>query len=129
MQFTLPFVKTCATPSGNLSPIPDENVEIADVWENSEISEYPESNQTDRKSVLSPNMLQPLSPHPYTSNSIPLITTQYEIERVTTPESTFSKSKSTAGKKVKRNKNSSLMLRPTDADKAFIEYFETKKAK
>jgi len=124
MQFTLPFVKTCAMPSGNLPPIPDKDFEVDDVWENSEISEYTESNQTNIVSVSSPDMLQPLSPHPSTSNSIPLITTQSETERVTTPESTFLKSKSTPGKRVKRNKNIS-----TDVDKAFTEYFETKKAK
>jgi len=125
MQFTLPFVKTCAMPSGNLPPIPDKDFENADVWENSEnISEYTESNQTDIMSVSSPDMLLPLSPRPSTSNSIPLITTQSETERVTTPESTFLKSKSTPRKREKRNKNIS-----TDVDKAFTEYFESKKAK
>ncbi|KAL4083852.1 hypothetical protein QTP88_029168 [Uroleucon formosanum] len=112
-------------PSGNLSPIPDKDFENADVWENSEnISEYTESNQTDIMSVSSPDMLLPLSPRPSTSNSIPLITTQSETERVTTPESTFLKSKSTPRKREKRNKNIS-----TDVDKAFTEYFESKKAK
>lgn len=125
MQFTLPFVKTCAMPSGNLPPIPDKDFENADVWENSEnISEYTESNQTDIMSVSSPDMLLPLSPRLSTSNSIPLITTQSETERVTTPESTFLKSKSTPRKREKRNKNIS-----TDVDKAFTEYFESKKAK
>lgn len=124
MQFTLPFVKTCAIPSGNLPPIPDEDFETADVWENSEISEYPDSNQTDGKPVSSPNMLLPLSPRPSTSNSIPLISTQSETERSTTPESTFSKSKPTPVKKIKRSKNIS-----TDADKAFTQFFETKKAR
>jgi len=31
MQFTIPFVKTCAIPSGNLSPIPNEYFQAADV--------------------------------------------------------------------------------------------------
>lgn len=52
MKFTIPFVKTCATPSGNLSPIPNEDFETADVCENSNISEYPEPNQQDNNSVL-----------------------------------------------------------------------------
>jgi len=35
MQFTVPFLKTSAVPSGNLPPIPsDENVETTDMWEN-----------------------------------------------------------------------------------------------
>lgn len=124
MQFTLPFVKTRAIPSGNLSPIPDEDFETADMLENSEITEYLESIQTDSTSVSSPNMILPLSSHPSTFNSIPLITTQPETEHAITPEPIVSKFKSTPRKKVKNNKNSS-----TDVDKAFTEYFETKKAK
>lgn len=129
MQFTIPFVKTCAIPSGNLSPIPNEDFEIADVWENSNISEYPEPNQQDSNPVSSPDMIISLSSnHPSTSNSTtPLITKQSENERVNTPESTFFKSKYTPGKKVKKNKNYNSSS--TDADKAFTEYFEAKKAK
>lgn len=68
----------------------------------------------------------PLSPNHSTSNStIPLITRQ--SKRVNTLESTFLKYKSTPRKKVKRNKN--FNSSSTDADKAFAEYFETKKAK
>lgn len=125
MQFTIPFVKTSTIPSRNLSPIPYEDFETPDVWENSDISEYPEPNQQDSNPVSLPDMLLPLSPNPSTLNSTtPLITRQSETERVNTPESTFLKSKYTTSKKVKKNNSSS-----TDANKAFAEYFETKKAK
>jgi len=128
MQFTIPFVKTSAIPSGNLSPIPNENFKTADVWENSDILEYPEPNQQDSNPVSSPDKLLSLVPNPSTSNSTtPLITRQSETEHVNTPESTFFKSKYTPRKKVKRNKN--FNSSSTDADKAFAEYFETKKAK
>jgi len=64
-----------------------------------------------------------LYPRAPTGSTTPLITRQSKTEHVNTPESTFCKSKYTPSKKVKRNNSSS-----TDADKAFAEYFETKKA-
>jgi len=87
-----------------------------------------EPNQQDSNPISSPDMLPPLSPNPSTSNSTtPLITIQSETELVNATESTFIKSKYTPGKRVKRNKN--FNSSSTDVDKAFAEYFETKKAK
>lgn len=48
MQFTVPFLKTSAVPSGNLPPIPsDENVESTDMWESTllDTSEVTESSE------------------------------------------------------------------------------------
>jgi len=36
-QFTLPFIKTCSTLTGNFPPISDEDFETADVRENNHI--------------------------------------------------------------------------------------------
>lgn len=63
MQFMIPFVKTCTTPSGNLLQIPNGDVVVTNVWGNFDISKYPEPNQQDRNLVSSPDMLLPLFPN------------------------------------------------------------------
>jgi len=51
MQFTIPFVKTCAIPSGNLSPIPNKDFVTADVCENSNNRNI--LNRTNRAAIQS----------------------------------------------------------------------------
>ncbi|KAL4152940.1 hypothetical protein QTP88_000773 [Uroleucon formosanum] len=49
MQFTVPFLKTSAVPSGNLPPIPsDENVETTDMWENTLLDTSEHSSQPEQ---------------------------------------------------------------------------------
>ncbi|KAE9524778.1 hypothetical protein AGLY_014828 [Aphis glycines] len=109
-QFTLPFIKTCSTLTRNFSPVSDEDFETADFHHQIYLYHY-----------------APNQPNPSTSNSIPLFTTQSESELVNISELTFIKLKPTTGKKLERNTN--LNFSSTDANKAFFNYFETKRPK
>ncbi|CAI6359219.1 unnamed protein product [Macrosiphum euphorbiae] len=115
MQFTVPFLKTSAVPSGNLPPIPsDENVETTDMWENTllDTSEVTESSEIQNQPHSPQLETLPMPPPP----------TQSSIQHSSQPEQAESQ-KST--KKIARKKNNNS----SDADEAFIEYFKSKKAK
>lgn len=115
MQFTVPFLKTSAVPSGNLPPIPsDENVESTDMWENTllDTSEVIESSEIQDEPHSPQLETLPMPPPP----------TQSSIQHSSQPEQAESQKLT---KKIARKKNNNS----SDADEAFIEYFKSKKAK
>lgn len=66
MQFTVPFIKTNAVPSGNLPPISlEENVESTDTWENNSLlnlSEITVSRNTKPATLTSTGTITYASP-------------------------------------------------------------------
>lgn len=132
MQFTVPFIKVAGTPSGNLPeisqqrPSPSTKPEVSiidDLHQETLLSEdmfsEPRNPTTDQQSRPPPSFLSlPPSPRP------PAPTPPQPGAPSASQRDSLSPSEH--GQPIRKKKSKTM---PSDADKAFIEYFSAKTAK